>query len=136
MPVMHQQNKELFMQKEQRDTYLLNSQPTVEEKAALINSELHRLITHFNSKASRGKRHFQIYKYSSIVLAAITTITSSLQVIYTSGFPQWILPVVSALATVAVAFLGASSAQKIWINSRTTDNNYRLSNFSERITQL
>jgi len=31
-----------------------------------------------------------------------------------------ILPVISAGATVAVAFLGASSAQKIWINSKTT----------------
>ena len=115
--------------KEQRNTYLLNSQLTVEEKAALINSELQRLIAHFNSKASNGKRNFQIYKYSSIVLAAITSIASSLQVIYTGNFPHWILPVVSALATVAVAFLGASSAQKIWITSRTTGQQLQAEKF-------
>lgn len=37
--------------------------------------------------------------------------------------------IVSAEATVAVAFLGASSAQKIWINSRTTQQKLQTEQF-------
>ncbi len=90
------------------NTFLLNPQLNSDEKIALINNELERLIEHFDHKADKGKKNFQLYKYSSIILAAVTTIVSSLQVIYPRNFPPWILPVVSAGATVAVAFLGAS----------------------------
>ena len=98
----------------------LNPNLTTDEKIALINDVLQKVTNHFHVKADKGKRYFQIYKYTSIILAAITTIISSFQVIYANTFPHWILPIVSAGATVAVAFLGASSAQKIWINSRKT----------------
>lgn len=111
------------------NAYLLNPEPTPDERTSLVNSELQRLITHFDTKADKGKRNFQLYKYSSIILAAITTIVASLQVIYATKFPQWILPVVSASATVAVALLGASSAQKIWINSRTTQQHLQTEQF-------
>lgn len=109
--------------------YLLNPALTQDEKIMLVNNELQRLNTHFDSKADKAKTNFHFYKYTSIVLAAITTIISSLQVIYPVGFPLWILPVVSAGATVAVAFLGASSAQRIWINSRTTGQQLQAEQF-------
>ncbi len=108
---------------------LLNPELTPDERTSLVNSELQRLINHFDTKADKGKRNFQLYKYASIILAAITTIVASLQVIYATKFPQWILPVVSASATVAVALLGASSAQKIWINSRTTGQHLQAEQF-------
>ncbi len=100
-----------------------------DEKTTLINNELQMLIAHFDAKADRSKKNFHFYKYASIVLAAITTIVSSLQVIYGGVFPQWILPVTSAGATVAVAFLGASSAQRIWINSRTAGQQLQAEKF-------
>jgi len=103
--------------KQAPNTYSLNQLLSADEKIELANSELEMLLAHFDSKASKGKRLFQLYKYASIILAAVTTIVASLQVIYAAQFPGWVLPVVSASATVAVAFLGASSAQKIWINS-------------------
>jgi hypothetical protein len=147
----------MIQNKQLSNPYLLNPQLSGEEKTLLVNNELQRLITHFDIKADKGKKNFHFYKYTSIVLSAITTIVTSLQVIYPAGFPLWILPVVSAGATVAVAFLGASSAQRIWINSRTTgqqlqaeqflfnqkagmyykvSNEKRLRLFSERMIQI
>jgi lipocalin len=59
----------------------------------------------------------------------VTTIVSSLQAIYLSDFPQWEIPVVSYGATVAVAFLGSSSSQKIWVNSRTSGQQLQAEKF-------
>ena len=111
------------------NTYLLNTELNSEEKIILINNELQRLINHFNNKADKGKKYFQLYKYASIMLAAVTTIAASLQIIYPGKFPHWILPIISAGATVTVAFLGASSAQRIWINSRTTGQQLQAEQF-------
>ncbi len=101
-------------------SHLLNPRLSEDEKLVQVNLEWQRLYDHFKSKAATSKKHFYFYKYVSIILTAVTTIVLSLQAIYQADFPLWILPVVSAGATVAVAFLGASSSQKIWINSRTT----------------
>lgn len=109
--------------------YQLSTTRTAEEKIVLMNSVLTELINHFHGKAGKSKQYFEVYKYGSILLAAVTTIVSSLQVIYPSTFPQWILPVTSAGATVAVALLGASSAQKIWINSRSTQQHLQTEQF-------
>ena len=90
------------------------------EKIVLINCRLKCLIKHFRGKADKSKRYYTIYRYGSILLASLTTIVSSLLIIHPTDIPQWVLPLCSAAATVAVAFLGASGVQKIWINSRTT----------------
>lgn len=110
----------LCTKNKEEDIYPINPALSFDEKVMLIDEESKKLIVHFGEKAATGKKNFHFYKYTSIVLAAITTIVSSLQVVYSENFPLWILPVASAGATVAVAFLGASSAQRIWINSRTT----------------
>jgi len=108
---------------------LLNPRQSEDEKLALVNQEWQRLHEHFGRKAAKGKNNFYLYKYSSIVLAALTTVVSSLQGIYSAGFPLWILPIISAAATVAVAFLGASSAQRIWIHSKTTGQQLQMESF-------
>lgn len=115
--------------KQPPNTYLLSPALKLDEKTMLANSELVRLLDHFDSKADKAKTNFHFYKYTSIVLAAVTTIISSLQAIYPTTFPQWILPIASAGATVAVAFLGASSAQRICINSRTTGQQLQAEKF-------
>jgi len=109
--------------------YELKSSSNFNEKLDLANRHLDYLIHHFDSKADKSKKFYQYYKYSSILLAAVTTIVSSLQVTYSTTLPLWILPIVSAGATVSVAFLGASSAQKIWINSRTTQQHLQTEKF-------
>ena len=117
------------MHNKQPPTYPLNPQLNIDEKILLMNNELQRLLTHLDSKSDKAKTNFHFYKYTSILLAAFTTIVSSLQVIYPSSFPQWIFPMTSAGTTVAVAFLGASSAQRIWINSRTTGQQLQAEQF-------
>jgi hypothetical protein len=107
----------------------MNASLQPEEKMQLAYVVLTKLISHFHQKADRSKRLYELYKYGSIVLAALTTIISALQVIYPAQFPKWILPVASAGATVAVAFLGASGVQKIWVHSRTTQKNLQTEEF-------
>ena len=130
LPVIdHRITKNQVQNKKPASTYFLNPDLTTDEKIELINSVLQKVTNHFHVKADKGKKYFQIYKYTSIILAAITTIISSFHVIYANTFPHWILPIASAGATVAVAFLGASSAQKIWINSRTTQQKLQTEQF-------
>ncbi len=112
------------------DLLKLSISRTKEEKVEVANALLDQLIGHFHTKADRSKKLYQWYKYGSIALAAMTTVIASLQAIYPSSFPQWILPIVSAGATVTVALLGASGAQKIWINSRTTQQHLETESFS------
>ena len=104
----------------QSKLYDLKTERNTDEKLEQANGLIIELVDHFYDKAAKSKRYYTFYKYGSIVLAAITTIVSSLQVAYPNQVPLWILPIISAAATVMVAFLSASSAQKIWINSRTT----------------
>jgi hypothetical protein len=114
---------------EPQDVHLINPRLSEDEKLVQVNWLLQRLFEHFNRKAATVKKDFYFYKYTSILLAAVTTDVSSLQAIYLDAFPQWILPIVSAGATVAVAFLGASSPQKTWINSRNTGQQLQAEKF-------
>jgi len=109
--------------------YALSTSRSNEEKMDMVNKVLIDLVTHFHLKASRNKNNYLLYRYASIILAGGTSIVSALQVVYPTTFPQWILPVVSAGAAVAVAFLSTSSAQKIWIHSRTTQQQLQSEQF-------
>ncbi len=111
------------------ELFKLSTCRTPDEKINLMNELLYLLIDHFYNKAKKSKKLYELYKYGSILLAAITTIVASLQVIYPGSFPSFILPIASAGATVAVAFLGASGTQKIWINSRTTQQHFQTEQF-------
>lgn len=111
------------------EIFQLDSSLSNDEKMALMNKVLQQLIAHFHGKADKSKKLYELYKYGSIVLAATTTIISAYQVIYLTSFPQWILPLVSAGATVAVALLGASGVQKIWINSRSSQQHFETEHF-------
>lgn len=107
----------------------LNTFSNSAEKLNLMNKLLNELSDHFQNKAEKSKKLYELYKYGSIVLVAITTIVASLQVIFPDTFPQWILPIISAGPTVTVAFLGASGVKKIWINSRTTEKHFTTEHF-------
>ena len=45
---------------------------------------------------------------------------------YPQHIPLWLLPVVSAATTISATLLGASSAQSIWTNSRTTAQRFQM----------
>lgn len=107
----------------------LKSSSTYEEKVEFAYTMYNKLYKHFKERADKNKKFYQLYKYSSILLAATTTIVTSLEIIFTDSFPPWVLPIVSAGSTVAVAFLGASGVQKNWINSRTTQQRLQTEQF-------
>jgi hypothetical protein len=99
---------------------LLSPSLSFEQKIAIANSLLEKLIEHFDRKAARAKKWFHIYKYASIFLAGATSVITSFELLFEGEFPRWILPVMSAGATVVVAILGTSNTQRLWINSKTT----------------
>jgi len=68
----------------------------IDEKAKYIIDKVNEIKDHFLMKASKAKRLFYLYKNLSIVLAGLTTILASLQVMYPQHIPLWLLPVVSA----------------------------------------
>ncbi|MDZ4749811.1 MAG: DUF4231 domain-containing protein [Saprospiraceae bacterium] len=108
---------------------LVNPSLSNEERISIVNRELQMLLDHFDRKADKAKNSFHFYKYASIFLAGATSVISSFELIYESRFPGWILPVISAAATITVAMLGASSAQRLWINSRTTGQQLQVKKF-------
>jgi hypothetical protein len=73
------------------------------------------LIAHFKRKSREGKRVFQTFKYSSVILTIVVTVLSAIE-----GMQQWIIPVFSGLAVLATTMLSATNAQELWLESRTT----------------
>ena len=70
-------------------TYSLNPQLNIDEKILLLNNELQRLFTHFNSKADKAKTNFHFYKYSKYCTwRRLQQLFPALQVIYPTSFPQ------------------------------------------------
>ncbi len=98
------------------------------EKIEQVDRLYRELVSHFTRKAKKNKSRYQLYKYASIVLTACTSILTGWQVAY-DGFPQWLLSVASAGATVSVALLGASNVQKVWVSSRTTGQRLKAEQF-------
>lgn len=66
--------------------YRLKAFPNEEEMLLLADDLIKELIKHFYNKAQKSKKLYELYKYGSILLAAITTIVASIQVIYSESF--------------------------------------------------
>jgi hypothetical protein len=82
------------------------------------------LIDHFMRKAHEGKRVFQTFKYSSVILTIIVTVLSAIREIQ-----QWIIPVFSGLAVLTTTMLSATNAQELWLESRSTQQKLTVEKF-------
>ena len=82
--------------------------------------ECDRLFKHFDDRATRYKRSFTRYKYSSVALTVGVTVISALQAIYNPPlYWQWVLPVASGLAAFGTTMVHTTNAQELWLRART-----------------
>jgi len=96
------------------------AQETFDIRQQKAFEECLRLINHFTRKSKKGKSNFQFYKYTSIILATLITIVSSMELFYGSIIPGVVIPILGALAALFTTFLSVTKSQKIWADSRTT----------------
>lgn len=92
-------------------------------------AECDRLINHFQKEARQHKRGFQRLRFFGISLAILTTVLSALAASQQLGEYEWAVPAVSGLATLFTTLLSQTSAQKIWIRSRSVQQNLQTEKF-------
>lgn len=101
-------------------------QPWLEQRRTDALKQCDDLIKHFKKKAHEGKRVFQTFKYSSVILTIIVTVLSAIQEIQQQ---QWIIPVFSGLAVLTTTMLSATNAQELWLESRGTQQKLTVERF-------
>ena len=92
-------------------------------------AECDRLIAHFKKESTQHKRGFQRLRFFGISLSILTTVLSALAASQQLGEYEWAVPAVSGLATLFVTLLSQTSAQKIWIRSRSVQQNLHTEKF-------
>jgi len=97
---------------------------SLEQKRTGALKQCDELIDHFMKKAREGKRVFQTFKYSSVILTIIVTVLSAIQ-----ENQQWIVPVFSGLAVLTTTMLSATNAQELWLESRSTQQKLTVEKF-------
>jgi hypothetical protein len=82
--------------------------------------ECERLVRHFDERAKGHKNGFERYKYSSVALSVGVTVIAAFQGIYQPApFWAWVLPVFSGLAAFSPTLVHATTAQELWLRSRS-----------------
>jgi hypothetical protein len=91
---------------------------TLEEKRQQALHHCDHLIQDFAKRADRHKVRYKRLQLISITLSASTTILSALSTNKLLGQFDWIVPVISGLATLATTLLSQTNTQKMWVHSR------------------
>ena len=91
---------------------------TPEEKEKQALEQCDHLIRDFAKRADRHKIRHKRLQATSISLAVVTTALSALAASKALGQLDWIVPIVSGLATLSTTFLSQSNNQGMWIQSR------------------
>lgn len=78
------------------------------------------LIHDFKARADRHKRTFKLLRYSSVSLAIVVTLVSTLVLSFTAtqGIYVWIIPILSGLSALSTTLLSATNSQERWVHSR------------------
>lgn len=93
---------------------------SLESKRKDILDECEAMIIHFEGKAHSAKRSYQIFKYSSVVLATSVAVLATVQSIEQWPQLQIVIPIVSSIAALATTLLAVTNTQEHWIQARST----------------
>lgn len=96
----------------------LSPAETLEEKKQQALHQCDHLIKDFAKRADRYKVRYKRLQVTSIALAVCTTILSALSATKVLGQLNWIVPLVSGLATLSTTLLSQTNTQKMWVQSR------------------
>jgi Protein of unknown function (DUF4231) len=88
-----------------------------------VSDALHyydELIQDFKVRADRHKRTFKLLRYSSVSLAIVATLVSTLvlSLTTTQGVYLWIIPIFSGLSALSTTLLSTTNSQERWVHSR------------------
>jgi hypothetical protein len=103
----------------------LNPAETLDEKRQQALQHCDHLIQDFAKRADRHKERYKRLQSMSITLAASTTVLSALSASKVLGQFDWIVPVISGLATLATTFLSQTTTQKMWVQSRNISQQFQ-----------
>ncbi|MBD2000898.1 DUF4231 domain-containing protein [Leptolyngbya sp. FACHB-541] len=79
----------------------------------------------FAKRADRHKARYKQLQVTSITLAVCTTILSALSASRVLVQLDWIVPVVSGLATLSTTLLSQTNTQKMWVQSRNISQQFQ-----------
>ena len=102
---------------------------TLEEKKKQALDQCEHLIRDFAKRADRHKTRYKRLQATSIALAVSTTVLSAFSVSKTLGQLDWIVPMVSGLATLSTTFLTQSNNQSMWVQSRNISQKFQTEMF-------
>lgn len=112
----------------QSETAILNIEEQIKNRVydydgddVFINaSELAKhLIYYFSYKATKAKRFYKIFRFSSVVSISIVTILSFLKLSYGWNFLDGVILSTSIIATILTTLLSITNTQKDWIYNRS-----------------
>lgn len=92
-------------------------------------AECDRLITYFQQEAAQHKRGWHRLRFFGIVLSVLTTVLSALAASQRLGESEWVVPAVSGITTLFITLLSQTSAQKVWIRSRSIQQSLHTEKF-------
>jgi len=87
------------------------------------------LINHFGQKATRIKKLYKVFRFTSVISISIVTILAFLNLAYDWFALKWIIPSISIIATVLTTLLSITNAQKDWVYNRTASQKFQRERF-------
>ncbi|NEQ47180.1 MAG: DUF4231 domain-containing protein [Leptolyngbya sp. SIOISBB] len=96
----------------------LSAADTLEDRKQQALHQCEHLIKDFAKRADRHKVRYKRLQVISITLAVCTTILAALSASQVLGPLDWVVPMVSGLATLATTLLSQTNSQKMWVESR------------------
>ena len=98
---------------------------TLEEKKQQAIDYCDHLIQDFAKRANRHKNRYKFLQVTSIILAVGTTILSALSAGKILGNLNWIVPMISGLATLSTTLLSQTNTHKMWTQSRNISQQFQ-----------
>lgn len=111
------------------DGNMTDYQPSFSEKQKQALEQCDHLMKNFSDRADRHKLRYKRLQFISITLAVCTTILSALSASKKLDQIEWVVPLVSGLATLATTFLTQTNSQKMWIQSRNISQDFQVEKF-------
>lgn len=108
---------------------MTDNQPKFEEKQRQALDQCKHLIKDFADRANRHKVRYKRLQFVSIALAVSTTVLSALSASKKLDSVEWIVPLVSGLATLSTTLLTQTNSQKMWIQSRNIAQRFQVEEF-------
>ena len=108
---------------------MTDTQSKFEEKQIQALNRCNHLTKDFADRADRHKNRYKRLQFFSISLAIATTVLSALSATKKIDSIQWVVTLVSGLATLSTTLLTQTNSQKMWVQSRNISQKFQTEEF-------